>query len=263
MLDEIHPEPPLDAQIAAAGPRFRRAVDRNDPIALGLDLDHAAAAAETAHTAGFLARGLGQQTGIGQVLDRARWADAETLAAIVALGVAEIWRCRLPAPDSLPRPWCKRLRCCTVLQMRTQAPHLMHFSRLSRRMAATRAARTRALFRSGRFAGIGRGARTVFQRIFLQRAASRRLANALQAALRLALGGFVVKTKLDFGKSAFVVLMAHMARTAERGDAGLLIEHRHSQPLPPVALPSRRCRRILAEAALWPRRYLAGLPPPR
>ena len=59
MLDEIHPEPPLDAQIAAADPRFRRAVDRNDPIALGLDLDHAAAAAETAHTAGFLARGLG------------------------------------------------------------------------------------------------------------------------------------------------------------------------------------------------------------
>ena len=32
MLDEIHPEPPLDAQIAAADPRFRRAVDRNDPL---------------------------------------------------------------------------------------------------------------------------------------------------------------------------------------------------------------------------------------
>ena len=61
-----------------------------------------------------------------------------------------------------------------------------------------------------RLAGVSGGASTIGQRIFLQRTASCGLANALQAALRLDLGGFVVKPQLDLGKGAFVVFAAHM-----------------------------------------------------
>ena len=90
MLDEIHSEPAFNAQIAGVGWPLRRTVDSNDPVALGLDLDRAAGAAEAAHAVRFLAIRLGLQAGIGQVLDRACGAHADTLAAIVALGVTEV-----------------------------------------------------------------------------------------------------------------------------------------------------------------------------
>ena len=56
----------------------------------------------------FLRSALGCRPVSVRFFDRACWAHADTLAAIVALGVTEVRRCRLRALDSPRRRRCRR-----------------------------------------------------------------------------------------------------------------------------------------------------------